>query len=331
MTAEGITTRDCNDRSRHLSPNGFNATTYDAPQAPGNLAGSFLFGGFTIPLQPRFVRPTTPDDAEYARYPTRPIDRETGLPLCFYAPDDLPEIVEPNLARIADWDHQFTKVATKNGYNPILDLPGARYGLMHLRLQWVSYDDHHNKWNNYKYLAPQQPGTPEQLAATMAFGLAGYVPRVGLKLRRQNFIRIVLKENKRRELLLSGQIKTQSDEEILTYLQWYVVNQKADHIKANQLDEFIATKDPVRRLALGTGVARLLMERAADPINLTYVRAKKEGLLYVRKSNEFVKPPDSAGDFLYLKLADELRVGALVASTFRAVKASMQHSKAVSV
>lgn len=294
-----------------------------ALQTPVYNGGSFSYGGFTIPVQTRFVRPHTLNDAGYADFPTRPIDNETGLPLCFYAISNMPKIVDPNLEGRADWDHQFTKVATKYGLNPILELPGARYGLMHLRIQWATIDDHHNKWNKYKYIAPPQPGTPEQMAATMAFGLAGYIPRLGLRLRREKFFRTVLSEGKRRQMLLEGQVRTQYDEEILTYLQWYVVNQSVDHIKESQLDEFVSTKKPERRLTLGVEVARLLMERAAEPINPTYVKARGQDLLYIRSKDKEVKPPDSATDFLHLKLATEKRVHELVAHTLRAVRVSL--------
>lgn len=324
MAAETMMKRDHCSGSCHTPPGVQQNEIIDfAPQAPVDNGGSFSFGGFMIPVQPRFVRPITTGDERIAQYPTRPIDRETGLPLCFYAPANLPKIEEPNFSRLADWDHQFTKVATKHGQNPILDLPGARYGLMHLRLQWVSYDDHHNKWNMYKYIAPMQPGTPEQMAATMAFGLAGYIPRMGLRLCRDKFFRTIITEGKRRQMLLDGQVKTQSDEEIITYLRWYVVNQKTDHIKVSQLDEFVSTKNPERRLALGVEVARLLMERAADPINPMYVKARGQDLLYIRSEDKQIKPPDCAKDFLHLKLASKGRVGELVAHTLSAVRVSL--------
>ena len=161
------------------------------------------------------------------------------------------------------------------------------------------------------------------MAATMAFGLAGYIPRIGLRLRRDKFFRTILSEDRRKQMLISGQVKTQHDEEILQYLQWYVVNQKADHIKKSQLDEFVSTKKSERRLALGVEVARLLMERAAEPINPTYVKVRGQDMLYIRSRDKEVRPPDSAKDFLQLKLASERRVPELVAHTLRAVRASL--------
>lgn len=276
-----------------------------------------------LPVQPRFVRPSSIRSLELAEYPTRPIDYETGLPLCFYPNPDLPEIVEPNIERRADWDHQYTKVATKNGQNPILDLPGARYGLMHLRVQWSLYEDHHAKWNAYKYIAPKQPGTPEQLAATMVLGLAGCIPPVALQLGKVNFKKVLLRDSQRKTLWASGQVRSQYDEEILTYLRWYVVNQRTDHIKTSQLEEYISTENQEKRMELGLEIAGLLMERATEPFNATYARARKRRLLHVRTLGSETRPPDTAKDFLHLKLADENRASELVAHTFRAVRASL--------
>jgi hypothetical protein len=223
----------------------------------------------------RFVRPSLLPDSVHqlsATAETRRIDEATGLPLPFVPNPNIPTIVTRNIEREADWDHNYPQVETKRGANPALDLPYARYGLMHLRLQWATWREHHDMWNKYDLIGPQQPATPQQLAATMTFGLSGYIPAEGILLTKEGPKYCHISAEQRKYLVVSGQVMPQSTDYAIAYLRWFVMQQSTDHIRQVEVDEFLSTPDTERRMYLAGALAAKMVERAVEPFDATYTK-----------------------------------------------------------
>lgn len=267
----------------------------------------------------RFVRPTI--SPEYTRYtlpdfPTRPIDEVTGLPYCFAPNPDLPDVVPrgQNLARAGDLDHQYPQVETKHGANPVLDLPYARMALMNLRLQWSTFEDHHDRWNRYPVIGPMQPGTPEQLAATLVFGLSGYVPPMALRLDDDSFSQVRLSNRDRWRMWESGQLFVANEGAVVGYLRSFVLVQEVDHIKENELDEFLCTQNRARKIELARILASKVVERAVEPFEAAYTQMHRQGVLSVRDPlrQKIVRAPATPGDLVNDKLTSGRRLGQII-------------------
>lgn len=262
-----------------------------------------------------FVRPTIQEGRGYslADYPTRPIDEATGLPYCFIPNPDLPPVSwpEPNVERQADWDHQYPRAETKYGANPVLQEAHANLALMNLRIQWTNYREHHDIWNKAPYIGPLQPATKKQLAATLLFGLSGYVPPVGINLSSGKPIEQRLSDDERLKLWQTKQVRVGCESPVLACLRSYVLLQEVDHINESELDEFLHTFDPERRLYLGHCLAAKVIERAVEPFDATYVRVHKQGLLSVRdEAQGMLRPaPANPRDLLKTKLTRGKRFG----------------------
>jgi hypothetical protein len=265
-----------------------------------------------------FVRPTIIDGHDYRLpdYPTRPIDEVTGLPYCFVPGDDLVPVVPrgSNIVRLGDWDHHYPKVETKFGANPILQEEGASLALMNLRVQWTNYDEHHNFWNDAPMIGPMQPASRQQLAATLLFGMSGYIPEIGLNLRNRKLEEQKLSNYTRRFLVESGQVRIADESTTLSYLRSYVMSQEVDHIKETELDEFLRTLSLSRRIYLGHCLAAKIIDRAVEPFDATYALAQKQGLLTVKDSvrGSSGYAPTNPRDLLKAKLTQGRRFGPIM-------------------
>lgn len=323
MAALVETTRDCIDELRHTPPGvPQNDQSGFAPEAPGNNTRSFSFGGYVLPTQARFVNPEDTSGIFKPKNPTRPIDGYSGLPLPFVPHPNLPKVVVgPNILRQADWDHQYMKAAVNYGKNPILALPGARDGLRGLRVQWVLFGDHHNKWNNYPCNAPKQPGTVEQMAATMVFGLAGYIPRRGLQLCEDGFNKVHQSNYQMRRLRDQGHLKVECEESVIEFLRWYVAHQDLGTVSESKLEQFIGTKSKETRLKVGLEVGELLMIRATEAYRKGYRAATNDNNRSGVISRAIARLAPTPHDLLMQKLCGGKRQGEFVAYLFRTVQA----------
>lgn len=271
-------------------------------------------GGF-LNVADSFIRPTIVAERDYElpNYQTRPIDLATGLPYCFVPNPDLPPVMwpQPNIERIADWDHQYPRVETRYGNNPVLLRYGANLALMNLRIQWTMFDEHHEVWNNSAFIGPMQPGNAKQLAATMLFGISGYIPPIGLNLQSGTPVEQKLTDDERRFLWESKQVRIACESPVLSYLRAYVLSQEVDHIQDRQVDEFLHTFDLERRVYLGHCLAAKVIERAVEPFDQAYTAAHKRGLLSIRDdtSGALGPAPPNPRDLLKSKLTRGRRFG----------------------
>lgn len=273
----------------------------------------FLYGD-SISTAGEYTRSTItshPFDYELPDLPLTPIDERTGLPWCFAPNPDLPSVPktgERNLERIAEWNHQFPKVEVLYGANPALEGLG-RMALLNLRHQWVAYKDHHEHYNP-NFIGPLQPATPGRLAATVVMGLAGYVPEYCLDFSGRRPRERWLKSEEREFLWKSDELKVACEGEVIQFLFEYVFQQDIDHIRENEMDEFLHTFDLSRRIFLGHCLAAKIIERAVEPFNGVYAAAHKQGLLRAPVNKDRAKqPPAHPRDLVKSKLTSGSRFG----------------------
>lgn len=218
--------------------------------------------------------------------PLTPIDDETGLPWCIIPSGDLPAVLsrhQKNYARRADWNHIYPRVEVLHGSNPLFDNNRkARLALLNLRWQWLTYEDHHLNYNN-NFIGPYQPSTHQQLGITAVMGLAGFIPEYGIKFRNNKPYEHKLREDERRFLWSSGQVRIGHEFDVLQYLTEYIFNQEVDHIREREIDEFLHTFDITKRIYLGYCLTVKIIERAIEPVEDIYTLARRRGYLYPMK------------------------------------------------
>ena len=222
-----------------------------------------------------------------------PIDEATGLPYCFAPYDGLAPVVSrgENLARLADWNHQFPKAEVKYGDNPVLEGLG-KAALVSSRVQWVDYNQHHGPYNHL-YVGPQQPKTQEALVTTLVMAEAGFIPEMAIDLSGEEPTEVGLTIEQRHHLWESGQVRVWDPVSVRKYLFEYVFQQEVDHIRDSELDEFLHTFNLERRIHLGHLLAAKIVERAVEPVDGIYRAARKQGLLSSGSAShvrDFVKP-----------------------------------------
>ncbi len=223
-----------------------------------------------------------------------PIDEFSGLPYCFAASADLAPVAPKgmNHDRHGDWNHVFPRYEVRTSDSPALQDDMAKLALISSRVQWVDYDQHHEVYN-HQFVGPPQPQTEEALATTLVMAEAGFIPEMAIDLSdgEPRVVGQTLAE--RHEFLLSGQVRAWDKVAVRKWLFGYVFRQEVDHIRENELDEFLHTFDLERRIQLGHLLAAKMVERAVEPIDAVYSTARKQGLLPMGATTnirDFVKP-----------------------------------------
>lgn len=263
----------------------------------------------TVVTAERFVPPTVvnhPRGYELPDLPLTPIDESTGLPYCFFPNPDFATTSRATYG-IADWNHQFPRVEVLHSGNPVLQ-GLAKLALMNLRVQLVNFDEHHDKYNPC-FIGPLQPGTDEQLAITIAMGLAEYVPSVGIDLSGAKPVERHMDRNTRDRLWNSGQLRVACESSPRMYLFDYIFRHDVDHIRESELDEFLHTFDRERKLYLGHTLVAKIIERAAEPIDGVYATARKNGEIpqtLPKHSRDFLKAKITAPKGAYGRASNAL-------------------------
>lgn len=213
-----------------------------------------------------------------------PTDDTTGLPWCFAPNPDLqPVSKRAGIAQAGEWNHQFPKVEARYSANPILSDLG-RKALEGLRWQWVDYDDHHLGYN-LEFRGPRQPATRKQLATTMLFGRAGFIPEFALDFSGDRAKERRLHAEERKYLWESGQVRVADPGLIDKFLFEFVFSHDVDHIREREIDEFLHTRQYERRIYLAHSISAKLIERAFEPMQETYQVAKRDGGLFFQAPN----------------------------------------------
>jgi hypothetical protein len=209
-------------------------------------------------------------------YSETPIDELTGLPWCF-APN--PDLCLPSEStgdpQDGEWNHQFPKVEVRYSKNPILTDLG-REALEGLRWQWVGYDDHHLGYNP-EFRGPRQPATTKQLATTMLFGRAGYIPPDAIDFTGDRAKVRHLTDEERRYLWESRQVRVATPGLVDKFLFRYAFSHEVDHIEERYRDEYLHTYNHERRIYLAHYLSAQLIERAVEPMQADYQVARRQG------------------------------------------------------
>jgi deoxycytidine triphosphate deaminase len=120
---------------------------------------------------------------------------------------------------------------------------------------------------------------------------AGYIPEEAVDVRGQRPERVMLTPEERLLLQTGEVIYTERRMSSLTgrdtnnikrgvYFMKHAMAQGFDHLKQSQLDEFVATDDPHRRLQLGMFIVNQAFLRAVEPIEDLYRVAHKHGYIH---------------------------------------------------
>ena len=260
-----------------------------------------------------FIRPTVvghPHGYELPDLPLTPIDEMSGLPWCFAPNLDLsPPPRGANYARKGEWNHMFPRVEVVYSDNPALEGLG-RMALLNLRHQWVEFNDHHYGYNP-NFIGPKQPATARRLAGTLVFGLAHFVPEYAISFKGDKPKARRLTVEERLWYWESGQLKVADEGSVVSCLSEYVLSQEADHIHPNEIEEFLHTFNTERRIHLGHRLAAKMIERAIEPFEPMYAKARKQDLLmtFDMQTHELRPPSRNPRDLVKQKLTSGRKFG----------------------
>lgn len=194
-----------------------------------------------------------------------PMDRLAGLPL---------PIVPAENPVAADWHHHFHPKKS-----PLLKGDLGAQAVRAVRLQRTDGNDH-DEYHRI-YAGPPLPETDEERFATIIMAVAGYVPEHGISVRNRKPKVVKMKEEQRRHLQTSGDIKVGCQDLIRGFLRQYVMSQPIEGISLSDLaiEEFITTENQDRRLLIGHNILAQITDLATESVDETYWRANRQNLL----------------------------------------------------
>jgi hypothetical protein len=200
-----------------------------------------------------------------------PIDEATGIPLPLYPSPDLPPVLgsgKRNIERIADWHHPFHPAATLKN-NDIGD--GA---VRNCRVQWSLYDEHHHQYHG-AYLGPQLPKTEDEKFKTVVFAAAGYIPDRALSFKTPHKPQVViLPAEVRAKLWSSNTLQVGQPASVHNFLLYYALKQDFSSVTERTIDEFLHTRDIIRKDEWGRTLLGLAVYEAARPVKDLYKSAR---------------------------------------------------------
>lgn len=161
-----------------------------------------------------------------------PHDPMTGIPLSYIPRRELPppSSKQSNSGRIADWEHLVPRAEVALAQNnPVLDSDLGRAALVSARIQWVSYDDHHNK-KNYHYRGPVHPQNADSMTLFLLMTEAGYVPPEAIDFSDDSPKKVTLNKVDRDFLRDSGQIRMACSGIVRAWLRRQIIEQNTDNI-----------------------------------------------------------------------------------------------------
>lgn len=168
----------------------------------------------------------------------------------------------------------------------------AGQALRDSRMQWVMYDDHHERHGNnvgyhYYYEGPKLPADELDWFKTVIFMSANYVPDKAISIKQGQQPNIVKLSSAGREKMLShGMFRVAGYDNIKQYLLGYLASNGLGAEEANLIDQYVDLADTDKKLAVG----KLLIERASlvttEPYSELYSAAKLERLLPARRSGK---------------------------------------------
>lgn len=176
------------------------------------------------------------------------------------------------------------------------------------RIQTTTYDVHHLHYHS-KFHGPELPVDDASRFKLIVLTAAGYIPEQALAFSRTQkpYLKTITLEQ-RLKLWRSGQVRVDKPGIIRDYLKEYSLSQDVSDINERVIDEFLFTRDPIKRWELGNNLLGKIVLRATVPIKDTYKEAYKAELLppnRARKVSKFVLSSLSIG-YQRKKLLEEL-------------------------
>lgn len=222
-----------------------------------------------------------------------PTDIATGLPLPIIQHGTLPV----RAPEVADWHHHFHPSTA-----PVLTETLGGRALRHSRVQLVDRT-HHNEgekaYHRY-FFGPPIPKAESQQFRLSVLACAGYTPEEGIDMAGSEPQVRRMTDIERGRLLTRGRASDfpesefQSEfgyrnlryryEPMRTFFADYAIRQKFD-INHAYIDEFLTTRDTMRKQHLGHLILLELSKTAAEPIIDEYRMFKRAGMLHERMPN----------------------------------------------
>lgn len=201
-----------------------------------------------------------------------PIDVSSGLPYTIM-PLEGRVLIH---GRDADDNHAFFP-----RLDPVLRGSLGGMALRYCRVQLVDYATHHNRYH-VEFVGTPLPETEEDQYRTVVMAAAGDIPAHALDYSMGRKAQIVpIDEHLRWNLWRTGQIRVESASVVREFLMDYTL--RRPHIEesanARKIDEFLNTRNEVRRLQLAHDLLMLASYRATDAIAPIYNRAWRQAQL----------------------------------------------------
>lgn len=154
--------------------------------------------------------------------------------------------------------------------------------LRYSRLQRVNPSAHETY--HKRYFGTMMPEDESASARAVILNSAGYVPHLGVVIRRKDVTIRELSDQERNRLRGRSVFLSEQTRKIGDFLMGYALDQRLDHVKQSQIEEFLSltprkvAKDErlrKRKLHLGLRLTNIAISVAVDPVEDEYQAAKQ--------------------------------------------------------
>jgi len=221
------------------------------------------------------------DDYEYVQLPYSPVDELTGVPLILHPngntrdrhmyPDD----------RHHPW-HPKNDPLVKTG-----TLGGS--ALRFSRVQVASFDLHHLDYHKNFY-GPELPTDDTSRFKLIVLTAAGYIPEQGVLFnRRKKPYTKKLTSEERLKIWDGGRIRVDAIDVVRNFLKEYSFSQDFSDVKETAIDEFLNTKDSIKKWELGNVLLANSVYKATMPLRGIFEQAYKSELIPPARTKRVTK------------------------------------------
>lgn len=212
------------------------------------------------------------NDHEYSQLPFSPVDELIGVPL----------ILHPMGNSHDRHTYKHDKHHPWHPKNDLLVRTGTLGGdaLRSSRVQLASYDIHHLDYHR-RFYGPELPFDDKSRFKLIVFTAAGYIPEQALVFGRRtsNTYTRKLSSEDRLNLWNDGKIRVDSTDVVSKFLKEYSFNQDFSDIKESAIDEFLNTRNSVKKWELGSVLIANSVYKATLPLRNEFEQAYKSELI----------------------------------------------------
>lgn len=223
------------------------------------------------------------NDYEYGQLPYSPVDDLTGVPLILH-PD------ENSRDRHIYPDDKHHPWHPKN--SPLVKTGTAGgEALRASRVQVASYDVHHLEYHR-NYFGPELPTDDASRFKLIVLTAAGYIPERAIVFNRPRKPSTKkLGSEERLRIWDNNVVRVDSPDAVRTFLKEYSFNQDFSDLKESAIDEFLNTKNAVKRWELGNVLLANSVYKATMPVRQIFEKAYKSELIppaHTKRVTKFV-------------------------------------------